>query len=98
MDAFLEQILSLATSQGWGVAAGVVLGLLGPKACALLRPVVAKTPTPIDDMALNAVEALCARHAPEIAAMTAAELEKIISTPVLAEVVKIRKAKIAAKA
>ena len=98
MESMLDQLLALATSQGWGVAAGVVMGLIGPKAFALLRPIVAKTPTPLDDMALNAVEALCARHAPEIAKMTAVELEKIISTPVLAEVVKIRKAKIAAKA
>ena len=96
MESMLDQLLALATSQGWGVAAGVVMGLIGPKAFALLRPIVARTPTPIDDMALNAVEALCARHAPEIAKMTASELEKIISSPVLVELVKLRKARIAA--
>lgn len=99
MDSFLDQLMALATSQGWGVAAGVLIGMFGPRAAARLRPIVARTPTPIDDMALSAVEALCARHAPEIASMTAAELDKIVSTPVLVELVKLRKARInAAKA
>lgn len=97
MESALEQLFALASSHGWGVAAGVAIGLLGPKAFALLRPIVKRTPTPIDDMALSAVEALCARHAPEIAGMTAAELDKIISTPVLVELVKLRKARIAAE-
>ena len=81
-------------SSGLALVAGI---LLGPKTVPLLRKIAGRTPTRLDDMAVDALELLITRKQTDIERLTAAELEKIISTPVLCEIVRLRKARIAAE-
>ena len=96
MDDLLNQLLS-GLSGPWGIAAGVVVGLLGPRAIALLRAYTRRTPTPLDDACVDALEAILAKRQPEVTAMTAKQIEELITTPLLSEVVRLRKARIAAE-
>lgn len=102
MEEMLNQLLSqlLAWADTHGAWAGMALAcgmLIGPKAVPVLKRVACRTPTQVDDIAVNMLEALLNRKTTAIEQLTASELEKIISTPVLIEVVKIRKAKIASE-
>ena len=97
MEDILNQILKLISDQGWGAALGVVIGLFGPKLIGPLRTWTSKTPTPVDDMLVSGLEALCTKSA-ALNAATPQELEKVLTTPQIAELVRLRKARIAAQA
>jgi hypothetical protein len=102
MEEMLNQLISqiLAWADTHGAWAGMALAcgmLIGPKAVPALKRVACRTPTKIDDLAVNMLEALLNRKTTAIEQLTASELEKIITTPVLCEVVRIRRAKIAAE-
>jgi hypothetical protein len=75
-------------------AAGIILG---PKPFLLLRRIAGCTPTRLDDMAVDALELLITRKQTDIDRLTASEFEKLVSTPVLCELVRLRKARIAAE-
>lgn len=100
MDEMLTQLfdhlLAWVDAHGAWAAASLAGGMLiGPKAVPVLRRVACRTPTKLDDMAVDALDLLIQRKQTDIERLTASELEKIISTPVLCELVRLRKARIA---
>ena len=97
MEDILNQILNLIANQGWGAAIGFLMGLFGPKIIPPLRVLTSKTPTPVDDMLVSGLEALCTKSA-ALNAATPQELEKVLTTPQIAELVRLRKARISAQA
>lgn len=96
MEDILNQVIAWADAHGMWSAAFLAFGmLLGPRAMPYIKGFAARTPTKVDDMAVQALEAVLACKSSDLERLTAVELEKCISTPVLAEVVRLRKAKIA---
>lgn len=102
MEEVLTQLLNqlIAWADTHGAWAGMALAcgmLIGPKAVPVLKRIACRTPTKIDDMAVNMLELMLNRKTTAIEQLTASELDKIISTPILIELVRIRKAKIVAE-
>ena len=100
MEEMLTQLFNslLAWADSHGAWAGLSLTagiMLGPKAVPALRRIAGRTPTRIDDMAVDALDLLITRKQSDIERFTAAELERIVSTPVLCELVRLRKARLA---
>lgn len=95
-QAIIDQLIALATSY-YGVPAGVagmLLGLFGRRAIAWIRPWVVKTPTKVDDMILSGLEALLSAKEGGLSKVTVRELEAIMTTRQIIELVKVRKEKL----
>ena len=98
LTQMFDQLIAWADTHGTWAGGSLIAGiLLGPKAVPVLRQIAGRTPTRLDDMAVDALELLITRKQTDIERLTAGELEKIISTPVLCELVRLRKARIAAE-
>ena len=92
---FDHLLLWVDTHGAWAAAALAAGMMVGPKAVPALKRVACRTPTKLDDIAVNMLELMLNRKTTAIEQLTASELDKIISTPVLCELVRLRKARIA---
>ena len=95
LTQIFDHLLAWVDTHGAWAAAALAGGMLiGPKAVPLLRKVACRTPTKLDDIAVNMLEMMLRRQTTAIEQLTASELDKIITTPVLVELVRLRKTRI----
>ena len=92
---FTDQLVAYAQAHGLMVVAVFLAGLLSPKIMPMIRAFAAKTPTKADDLFVSALEACLEKNGEKISSVTVAELDKILTTQQLVDLVKLRKARIA---
>lgn len=93
---FLDQLIAFAEANGLTASVFFMAGLLSPKIMPMIRAFAAKTPTKADDLIVAALEACLEKGNEKISGVTVAELDKVLTTQQLIELVKMRKAKIEA--
>jgi hypothetical protein len=97
MEELWAWIAKMVDENGMAAAVGFLVGIFGPSVLGPLKALATKTPTKADDLLVASLEACFKRREDEITTCTAAGLNKILTDAQIVELVKLRKADIAAR-
>ena len=96
MEELYDQFIAMLDANYLPTFIGLLAGLFGARFVPFLKGFAAKTPSKLDDMLVAALEACMAKKQEGFEAITAEQLNKYLTTPTIVELVKLRKAQIAA--